>query len=154
METGIRVHDLMTRNPVCVNKNTSLKECAEIMEKESIGSLLILGNDNELHGIITEQDIVRKAVAKNLSSETQIKNIAETRVNTITPDKDVFTAIKIMADNNIRHLPVMDENSQELLGLVTLKDILKIQPQLFELLVDKIELKEQENKLSLVDDEL
>ena len=63
---------------------------------------------------------------------------------TIEGESDIYDALVIMRDENIRHLPVV--NKGEMVGLLTLKDILKIQPALFELIVEKFELREEENK--------
>jgi signal-transduction protein with cAMP-binding, CBS, and nucleotidyltransferase domain len=68
----------------------------------------------------------------------------EEKLITISPEKDIFEAITVMRDNNIRHLPVMQDG--KFYGLVTTKDILKIEPDLFELMVDRIELKEEKRK--------
>jgi signal-transduction protein with cAMP-binding, CBS, and nucleotidyltransferase domain len=57
----------------------------------------------------------------------------------------------MMSDLNIRHLPVVEDD--RMVGLLTLKDILKIQPQLFEILVDKFEIREQDRKLVFKRDE-
>ena len=58
-------------------------------------------------------------------------------VVTISPEKDVFEALVTMRNNDIRHLPVVKGN--ELLGFLTLKDVLKIQPELFDILLEKVE---------------
>jgi len=68
----------------------------------------------------------------------------ETNLTTTTPDEDIFEALRIMRDYNIRHLPVMHQG--KFVGLVTLKDILKIEPDLYEIMVEKIELREAERK--------
>jgi len=73
-----------------------------------------------------------------------VENFMEKRLITIAPEVDIFDAINMMSEYNIRHLPVMSDN--KMIGFVTLKDILKIEPELFELLVDKFELRETERK--------
>ncbi|MCK4521114.1 MAG: CBS domain-containing protein [Nanoarchaeota archaeon] len=143
MKTGYKVADAMTTKPVTVSPDTTLMECGKIMEEKHVGALIV--KDNENIGIITEQDIVRKAVAKGLSADkNKASDIMETSVRTIEPDADIFDALMKMKELNIRHLPVMQDN--ELIGLLTTKDILKIEPQLFDLLAEKIELKEEERK--------
>ena len=144
MKTGFKVCDAMTTSPVMVAPSTNLEECAKIMEKNHVGALVV-GQHKILQGIVTEQDIVRKAVAHSLKAkETTVESIMETQVQTIDPAADIFDALVAMRDRNIRHLPVVD--GKEMVGLLTLKDVLKIQPQLFELLVEKFELREAERK--------
>ncbi|MBU1199508.1 MAG: CBS domain-containing protein [Nanoarchaeota archaeon] len=144
MKTGYKVGDAMTINPITVTADISLKECAEIMDKKHVGSLLVK-DDGKISGIITEQDMVRKAMAKLLDpAKTTVKEIMETELMTIAPDKDIFDALTKMRDYNIRHLPVIEKG--KFVGFLTIKDILKIQPQLFELIVEKFELKEESRK--------
>jgi len=144
MKTGLKVCDVMTRQPVKVPIDTSLKQCAQIMNDNKVGALLITEND-KVTGIVTEQDIVRKAVLNGMNSEeTKVLEIMETNLIHISPEKDIFEALEVMKYKNIRHLPVIEEN---FLGLVTVKDILKVQPQLFQNLVDQFEIKESERKL-------
>ena len=144
MDTGIKVGDLMTKEPVTVSHNTSLQECARIMAKEHVGSLLVTKN-KKLVGVVTEQDIVRKAVIKNLSAKNNpISKVMETKLITVSPSLDIFEALKKMSKFNIRHLPVMHKGA--MVGFITTKDILKVQPELFDILQDKIEIRQQEQR--------
>lgn len=69
---------------------------------------------------------------------------------TIGPEKDIYDAIVLMRDKNVRHLPVMSKST--MVGFLTGKDVLKFQPQLFEVLADRIELREIERKNSAIND--
>lgn len=143
MKTGIKVIEAMTQHPVTIAPNATLKRAANIMAEMHVGSLLVEEN-KKIVGILSEQDIVRKAVAKGNIEKYLVKNIMEENLITIPPEKDIFEAIKIMRDFNIRHLPVMQDG--KFYGLITAKDILKIEPDLFELLIEKIELREEKRK--------
>lgn len=144
MKTGIKVSDAMTKKPIVVSPETNLQECAEIMADKHVGALVVK-KDGELHGVITEQDIVRKLVAKGINPlGEKVKDYMENKIMTIGPNEDIYNALMKMKDLNIRHLPVMSNN--EMVGLLTIKDILKIEPQLFELLVEKFELREESRK--------
>jgi len=144
MKIGVSVYDAMTSKPVMLEPKDSLKTCAQIMAKKHVGAVLI-GNDHELAGIISEQDIVRKCVAKGINAQSKkISDFMHTKLTTVSPDKDIYDALILMRDHNIRHLPVVD--GKKILGLLTIKDILKIEPQLFDLIVEKFELKEEEKK--------
>jgi len=144
METGFKVGEAMTEKPIAIGIDTTLNKCAETMKKNHVGALLVKDQE-KLVGIITEQDIVRKAVAKDvLPSKIKVSEVMEKKLITTSPDEDIFEALKLMRDYNIRHLPVIHQGG--LVGLVTLKDILKIEPDLFDLLIEKFELKEEEKK--------
>jgi len=144
IKTGYTVGDAMTMNPITISGNKTLRDAAKIMAKEHVGSLLVKEND-KIVGILTEQDIVRKGVAGTGNTALKkVKEVMETNLTTTTPDEDIFEALRIMRDYNIRHLPVM--HNGKFVGLVTLKDILKIEPDLYEIMVEKIQLRETERK--------
>ncbi|GIU69720.1 MAG: hypothetical protein KatS3mg002_0956 [Candidatus Woesearchaeota archaeon] len=146
MQTGYKVIDIMTNKPVVADKDASLKEAANIMLQNNVNSLLITESDKAI-GIITDEDLVRKVIAKGLDPrKTKIKDVMETELITISPEKDIYDAMKIMRDHNIRQLPVIEKN--KLVGFLTAKDILKIQPELFDIYIERYELREEERKLS------
>ena len=142
MKSGYKVADAMTINPVSVSGNATVLACAKLMSEKHVGAVVV--KDWNSLGILTEQDIVRKAVADGIDANENVKRFTETKIITISPDADIYDALIKMRDNNIRHLPVVEDN--EMLGLLTIKDILKIQPQLFDLVVEKFELKEESRK--------
>ena len=145
MLTGVKVCDAMTEKPITVLPDTSLVDCAKLMAKNKIGTMVVKEN-NELIGIVTEQDFVRRAAAKGLDpKKTKVRDIMSTEVITMPPEKDIFEVATMMRDYNIRHFPVVDDK-RKLLGYITWKDILKIEPDLFEILVQKIELREEYRK--------
>src|SRR5574342_319005 len=144
VSTGYTVAHAMTQEPVTISPNKTLREAAKLMAKEHVGALLVQEKDT-IVGILTEQDVVRKGVAGSGNTALKkVKEIMETNLTTTTPDEDIFEALRIMRDYNIRHLPVMHQG--RFVGLVTLKDILKIEPDLYEIMVEKIELREAERK--------
>ncbi len=144
MKTGYKVCDAMTRMPVVVSPDATIEECSKVMHKENVGSLLIKSNGH-VGGIITDQDIVRKIIASSVDPKiTKVSEYMTKKLITISPEKDIFDAITIMANMNIKQLPVIDGN--KMVGLLTQKDVLKIEPELFDLLVDKLVIKEAETK--------
>lgn len=145
IRTGVKIADAMTAKPISVGPDATIEECAEVMQKSHVGSLVI-SKASKLLGIITEQDIVRKVVAKKMDpSKTFVKDVMITKLITAEPSDDIYDALVIMRDNNIRHLPVMYKGKIE--GYLTIKDVLKIQPQLFEIIVEQFELRDEQNKL-------
>lgn len=144
MKTGYKVYDCMTTKPVSITSDTSLEECSRIMAKNHVGALVIKDNHTS-KGLITEQDIVRKAIAKGINPLTKkVSDFMETKLITISPKDDIYDALIKMRDSNVRHLPVVEDS--KMIGLLTIKDVLKVEPQLFELLVDKFEIKEESRK--------
>jgi signal-transduction protein with cAMP-binding, CBS, and nucleotidyltransferase domain len=146
MHTGYKVLDIMTNKPVMARQNLSLKESAMLMASENVNSLLIAEEDKAL-GIITDEDFIRKVIAKGLDiKKLKIKDIMTTSLITIEPHKDIYDALVLMRDNNIRQLPVVDND--KLVGFLTSKDILKLEPELIDLMAEKYELREEPRKLS------
>lgn len=138
MKAGLSTYDAMTKQPVVVSPETNLKKCAEIMAKNKVNSLLVK-QDGTLLGIVTDEDFVRKAVINNLNmDQTKASDIMINEVVTIEPDKDIRDAIKLMSDHNIRQLPVVNNN--ELVGLLTWKDIMRVEPALFDIYAERLKL--------------
>ncbi len=129
----------MTTRPVTISPDANMIDCAKIMKEKKIGSLIVK-KDSRFIGILTEQDMVRRAILHNKDPlDTKAKDIMSTDVIL-----DIFAAIKSMGDYDVRHLPVVDDG--KLLGLITMKDILKVQPDLFEILIEKFDLAEESRK--------
>lgn len=144
MKTGIKVVDAMTNKPVIASSNITITECAKLMKKFGIGSLLVR-EDKKIVGIITEKDFVVKILAKGKNPEDILtKDIMETNLVTIEPDKDIYDAMVEMQRSDIRRLPV--KYNGKIVGFLTMKDILKIEPQLFDLMVEKMDLREESSK--------
>ena len=144
MKTGYKVYDCMTTKPVSVSSDSTLEQCAKVMSEHHVGALVIKDNGSSL-GLITEQDIVRNVIARGTNPiGRKVTEFMEKKLITIEPQKDIYDALIMMRDFNIRHLPVVEHG--KMIGLLTLKDVLKIEPQLFELLVEKFEVKESSRK--------
>ena len=144
MNTGLKVIDAMTKKPVTVSPDSSIHETALKMKKEHLGSVLV-EEKGKLIGILSEQDLVYKIIAQNKNpKKTPVRDIMIKDVISINPDKDITDAMLKMSKLNVRRLPVIEDD--KLVGVLTLKDILKVEPQLFELIVDKIELREENSK--------
>ncbi|MEK6943596.1 MAG: CBS domain-containing protein [Nanoarchaeota archaeon] len=144
MKTGYKVYDCMTTKPISVTSDSTIEECAKVMAKNHVGALVIKDN-HASKGLITEQDIVRKAIAKGINPlAKKVSDFMETDLLTILPTDDIHDALIKMRDSNVRHLPVVEDG--KMVGLLTIKDILKVEPQLFELLVEKFEVREESRK--------
>ena len=144
METGIKVCDAMTKQPLCIGPDTTLAECANIMRDKRIGSLLVK-EEEELVGLITEEDIVRKGLAETSNPGSIVaKEIMTKSLVTISAEKDIVHAVSLMREFNIRHLPVASD--KKLMGFLTMNDIMKLEPQIFEILLEKLSMREAHNE--------
>ncbi len=147
METGYTVLDAMTHMPITVLHTDSVSKCAQIMAKHRLGSLLIL-QDDKLSGIVTEGDLIRKVLSKGLDPlQTPVHNVMSKDIISVSPHMDIHEAMLTMNNFDIRHAPVLHE--EKLAGFLTLKDILRIQPELFEILAEKNKMQQPANELDI-----
>ncbi|MGX9688052.1 CBS domain-containing protein [Deinococcus wulumuqiensis] len=114
--------DIMTRDLTTVSGSATLREVAQKMKAEDIGNVLILDGD-KLTGIITDRDIVIRAVADGEDTSAAVGQFATGDVFTMHCHTDVKEAAKAMADRQLRRLPVTDHQSGELIGIVSLADL-------------------------------
>ncbi|MBA2642166.1 MAG: CBS domain-containing protein [Actinobacteria bacterium] len=119
---GTKVSDVMTARPRAVSPDTPLSQVAELMESEDIGAIPILDGD-QLAGMITDRDIVIRAVAKGKDPRGMpAREISSRDVVTVRPDSNLSEALELMAGHQVRRLPVVDEDNR-LLGVVSQADI-------------------------------
>jgi len=148
MKSGVKVMDAMTKTPVMVNPDETLFSCVKKMIAGQVGSLVVTEN-NKLLGIITEKDFMEKVLAHNLDiSKRTAKDIMSTRMIHISPKEDVYNAILLMSREDVRRLPVTE--GDDFIGLITYKDILKIQPDLYDIFIENFKIKEEETKKRLL----
>jgi CBS domain-containing protein len=138
---GVRVGDIMTRNLITAKPEISVKDAAKIMTKKRVGSLLLVEKE-ELKGILTEKDIIWALSKKSKKDLSQInaKDICAKKITTIKPSADLSDAIRLMRKKKFRRLPVTVK--KKVIGYLTLKDILRIQPELFEIAKEHKAIKE------------
>ncbi|MFH1307569.1 MAG: CBS domain-containing protein [archaeon] len=146
MEARIKVGDVMTRNFVSVAPDVNLTDCAKIMIKKRVGSLIIK-DKQKLLGIITEKDIIWALTKKSESDlrKIKVKEIAARKVATIKPSADISQAINRMKKLKFRRLPVVVNGN--VIGMLTLKDVLRIEPSLFDIASYNNDIKEEGEKL-------
>ena len=147
MDIGVKVGDLMTRNFVHVSPDTDLKKCAQTMVKKRVGSLIIQDN-GKLKGLLTEKDIVWAIVKKSKAElkNIKVKDLMKRKVVTIRPNADITDAMQKFKKKKVKRLPVVENG--KLIGFLTMKDVLKIDPGLFEMIVETFKIKEETEKLN------
>lgn len=119
---GTKVHEVMTDSPRCVTPDTSVSDAAVLMESEDVGSLPILDGER-LAGMVTDRDIVIRAIAKGKDPRGMpVREVASRELVTVYADDDLSDAVKLMASQQVRRLPVVDENDR-LVGILAQADI-------------------------------
>lgn len=107
-----------------VNPSQSVYEAIEIMTKKNIGALLVMNND-ELVGIISERDYLNKVIVRGRASkETPVSDIMSRNVISVTGQDNVEKCMSIMTEYKFRHLPVVDEDNH-VEGVLSIGDLVK-----------------------------
>jgi CBS domain-containing protein len=117
----MKVRDIMTTSVAQVSPYTTVSDAARLMEKHNVGSVPVCSND-KIVGILTDRDIVVRNIAGGKDPRaTKVEEIMSAEVTTVTPDTEVAQVGKIMAEKQIRRIPVTDND--RLVGMVALGDI-------------------------------
>jgi CBS domain-containing protein len=120
MTTSVR--DAMTNNPQGVESSTPVVEAAKLLKQLNVGSLPALDN-GRLVGMVTDRDIVVRVVAEGKDvGSTTVGEIASTDVVTVDPQQNLDEALRLMAQHQIRRLPVVEEDGR-LVGILAQADI-------------------------------
>jgi CBS domain-containing protein len=117
----MNIGKLMIRNVVTVQRDASVHEAVQLLNKHKIGCLIIL-NNSEIAGIITERDLLERVLeqCKN-PKQTKVSEIMTRNVITGTPDMATVEATRLMFKLKVKKLPITEGN--RLVGIVTLTDI-------------------------------
>ena len=114
------VKDAMTASPKTVSGSTPIVEAAKLMRDEDIGSLPIVDGDR-LEAIVTDRDIAIRAVAESKLDATA-GEIASKELVTVDPAQPLDEAARLMAEHQIRRLPVCEEDGR-LVGMLAQADV-------------------------------
>lgn len=111
------------RNVYSILSNTTVYEALKVMGDKNIGAILII-DDNQLKGILSERDYARKIVLKDKSSkETFVHEIMESNVFTVKLSNNIEDCMELMSEKRIRHLPVVEDGT--VIGIISISDVVK-----------------------------
>jgi CBS domain-containing protein len=119
-----KVSDILARkggSVIAIDADTSVLDALKLMSEKNIGSVIVTEN-GEYAGLLTERDYARKVILKGKSSdETTVREIMSTGLPRILPNSSIETCMHIMSESNIRYLPVFRED--ELCGIISINDV-------------------------------
>ena len=119
---GKKIQEVMTSNPCSIDADKPVSYAAKMMKDEDVGFAPIVEGD-KLIGTVTDRDIAMKVVAEGRDPQsTTVREIASTNLVTIDPRQDLDDALRLMASNQVRRLPVVEEDGR-LVGVVAQKDV-------------------------------
>ncbi len=148
-EIGLRskmlVKDVMSSPPITIEENAPANHIAQLMDKHSLGCIIVTTKQNQPLGIVTERDLVVRVLAKNLKPDNiKAQEVMTTPLMTIESDATITEASRRMSRLNIRRLGVMYKG--QIVGIVSSKDILSVMPELIETIQEKAKI-EGENMI-------
>lgn len=117
----MNVREVMTPNPIILNRDATAQEAAQQMRDAGVGDVLVQ-EDGSLLGIVTDRDIVVRVVADGKSAEqTHLGECCSDQLHTLSPDTDAEEAVQTMREFAVRRVPVV-ENGQAV-GIVSIGDL-------------------------------
>jgi CBS domain-containing protein len=118
------IHDLMTSNPSTIEPDKTVADAAKLMRDEDAGLIPIV-EGQKLAGTITDRDIAIRVVAEGKDPQSStVRDVMTSRLVTVDPDQDLDEALRLMAEHQVRRLPVVEEDGK-LVGIVAQADIAK-----------------------------
>jgi CBS domain-containing protein len=121
---GKTAREVMSGGAECIGENDTLADAARRLAELDVGAMPICGEDNRLKGMLTDRDIVVKALAQGKDpGSTRAGELAEGKPVTIGADDSVDEALRTMKDHKVRRLPVID--GHDLIGVVSQADLAK-----------------------------
>jgi len=117
----MKTRDLIAKPPVAVPSETTVQEAAALMESANVGALLVT-DGGRLAGIVTDRDIVVRAVAGGYPPHARIDSFMSTTIVTVDADADVHEAYRILGTHGVRRLPVVAGDA--IVGMLTVDDLI------------------------------
>jgi CBS domain-containing protein len=145
---SISVKDVMVRDVVTVDSEYSVKYAAKVMSYFNIGSIIALSEGNVV-GILTERDVMTRVVAAGMDPEKVMVCEAMSKPVIVTgPTMPIEDAVKIMFKKRIKKLPVIikEKDRSKLVGLLSITDVARLQPQMLETMRELSTMGSQETK--------
>ena len=118
--SSILIQDIMTRALITVNLSTTVLQVAKMMEQGGIGAIMVQNNSNPV-GIVTDRDFATKIAANNLSFDTPVEKIMSSPLITINHNEPISAAAERMTTKKIRKLAVTENG--KVIGIITSTDL-------------------------------
>lgn len=123
----MKVEDIMTRAVHSVKPGDSIAQAARSMAENDVGMLPVI-DGTDLLGIVTDRDLAVRALAAGIDPNSPIRRIMSEDVATCSPDDDVEEALETMANEQVRRLPVCDDQDR-VIGILGLADAAMRDPE-------------------------
>jgi len=128
----LKVEDVMVESVITIDAELSVMKAVKVMNEHEIGCLVVTRRGKAV-GILTERDLLKRVIFKSKNpTRTKVREIMTKPLIAGHPDMDLEDATRLMFEKKIKKLPVVDHG--KLLGLITLTDVARFQPQMIKIL--------------------
>lgn len=118
----MKVKDLMSTDIICVRESATVLQLAELMKKINVGSLPVCDDAGHIKGIVTDRDIVIRALTKSAHINTlTAKDIMSANITTASPEQNIHEASMLFSSYKVRRLPVVE--ASKIVGMLSLGDV-------------------------------
>jgi CBS domain-containing protein len=124
----MKISELMTRNPCTVSPDTPVSDAARLMKEEDVGIIPVVERvggaetRGRLVGVVTDRDITVRHVAEGHGGDVPVRDVMSGGVKTAGPDDSVESVMKLMGQEQVRRIPIVDERGS-LVGVVSQADL-------------------------------
>jgi CBS domain-containing protein len=115
------VHDVMTTDVISCPTTATIADAARLMRDCNIGDVLVVGDDRQLAGIVTDRDLVVRCLADGAAADQQVQMACSSELITVEPVSTVDEAVRLMRECSLRRLPVVSNGNP--VGIVSLGDL-------------------------------
>lgn len=117
----VKCREIMTANVTTATREMTLRDVARLLREGDMGSVPVV-EDGRLVGIVTDRDIVVRAIAEGKAPETPVTEAMTTEIFSVRPDDFAFEAVRLMGDRQVRRIPVVEADGS-LAGIISMADV-------------------------------
>jgi signal-transduction protein with cAMP-binding, CBS, and nucleotidyltransferase domain len=117
----MKVEDVMVRAPVMVQPDATIEQAAQTMAREGVGSLIV-SDEGRLAGVVTDRDLVVRAIARGVPVDARIDAVMSMNVIALEAHSDVRNAARAFSHHAVRRMPVVD--GAHIVGMVSVDDLI------------------------------
>ncbi|WP_300316609.1 DUF294 nucleotidyltransferase-like domain-containing protein [Idiomarina sp.] len=119
------VRSIVSKAPISLSSETSVQDAAKLMSQSGISSVLVV-DDNQLVGILTDRDLRNRVIAEGLPLDIRVSAVMTQLPESVNENRSLMDALTVMTSSNIHHLPVVNDNNQPV-GMITATDLIRQQ---------------------------
>lgn len=118
----MQVREIMTANPACCSPDATVQDAARLMVENDCGEIPVVDREGRPLGVVTDRDIACRAVADGKDGKTSVREVMSSPAVTVSPEMSIEDCCRAMDENQIRRVPVVDEDGG-CCGMVSQADV-------------------------------